>query len=106
MDARIVRLPRNANLANLLVEGAVDALFYSRYPTASDLPYGRIRRLFPDAGAAARGYFEEHGWFPIMHLLALKSAVAEAHPELPAALVAWYAAGPSSAAKPMTTRPG
>ena len=93
MDARIVRVPRDANLANLLVEGAVDALFYSRYPTAPDLPYGRIRRLFPDAGAAARGYFEEHGWFPIMHLLALKSAVAEAHPELPAALVAWYAAG-------------
>jgi len=92
MDARIIRIPRDADLASLVAEGEVDALFYSRYPQSPQVAAGRIRRLFHDPAGAALGYYCANGWFPVMHVLALKQAVADAHPTLPAALVSWYQA--------------
>jgi ABC-type amino acid transport substrate-binding protein len=38
MDAKIVRIPREADLAAMLAEGEVDALFYSRYPRSPRVP--------------------------------------------------------------------
>ncbi|HUZ74172.1 MAG TPA: PhnD/SsuA/transferrin family substrate-binding protein [Stellaceae bacterium] len=90
MDAKIVRVPRTTDLPSLLAEGEVDALFYSRYPQSPNAPPGRIRRLFPDPAGEALGYFRRYGWFPVMHVLALKQGVADANPTLPAALVSWH----------------
>jgi len=92
MDARIVRVPSDADLASLLTEGEVDALFYSRYPQSQRAAPGRIRRLFDDPAGAALSYFRANGWFPVMHVLALKQLIVDAHPSLPAALVSWYQA--------------
>jgi 4,5-dihydroxyphthalate decarboxylase len=89
-EARIVRIPRDADLASLLAAGEVDALFHSRYPRSDGVGPGQIRRLFREPADAALSYFRTNGWFPIMHVLALKQAVADQHPLLPAALVSWY----------------
>lgn len=93
MDAKVVRVPRDADLAALLAGNEVDALFYSRYPHSPLVSAGRIRRLFPDAEGEALRYYRAHGWFPVMHVLALRQDIAEAYPALPAALVRWYEAG-------------
>ena len=99
MDARIVRIPRVADFAAMLAEGEVDALFYSRYPRSPRVPEGRIRRLFADAEGEALGYYRSHGWFPVMHVVALRQEVADAHPALPSALVTWYGAALESCRK-------
>lgn len=90
IGAQITRISHDTDLASLLTDGAVDALFYSRYPRSAKAGYGSIRRLFPDPAGAALDYFRRNGWFPAMHVLALKQTVADAHPSLPAALIPWY----------------
>ncbi|MGE0745327.1 MAG: PhnD/SsuA/transferrin family substrate-binding protein [Rhodospirillales bacterium] len=91
-EAPIVRLAADADLARLLADGEVDALFYSRFPRTPSAPDGTFRRLFRNPRDEAGRYWRKHGWFPIMHVLALRTAVAERHPELPAALMRYYAA--------------
>ena len=93
MDAKLVQLPDKTDFASLLVEGEVDALFYSRFPRSARVPAERVRRLFGNAEGEALRYYREFGWYPIMHVLALRQDVADAYPGLPAALVAWYQAG-------------
>ena len=73
-----------------MAEGAVDALFYSRDPHSATVKRGGIRRLFPDPAGAALSYFRANGWFPIMHVLALKQKVADVYHALPAAHIRWY----------------
>jgi 4,5-dihydroxyphthalate decarboxylase len=60
---------------------------------------GRIRRLFADAAGEALGYYRSHGWFPVMHVLALRQEAADAYPALPSALVTWYGAALESCRK-------
>ncbi|MCH7608339.1 MAG: hypothetical protein IIC94_07225 [Chloroflexi bacterium] len=66
-----------------LLEGEVDALCTTRIPPENG---GRLRRLVPDFPAAEAAYFKRTGIYPIMHAIALRTSVIEAHPELPEAL--------------------
>jgi 4,5-dihydroxyphthalate decarboxylase len=65
-----------------LRDGAVDALVTPRPPA----PHPAIKPLFADAAAAERAWHAETGFFPIMHCLALRRDLAEAHPWLPVEL--------------------
>ena len=42
-----------------------------------------IRRLFPDTQAECARHIKRRGYFPIMHLIAIKDEVAQSHPEIP-----------------------
>lgn len=70
-----------------LVAGEVDAIMTARRPPAHLFPSGgeggAIRRLFTDVWQEERDYYAKTGIFPIMHLVSLKKATADAHPELP-----------------------
>jgi 4,5-dihydroxyphthalate decarboxylase len=90
-----IALPEGFDVAPLggdpeqaLREGAVDALITPRPPA----PHPRVARLFPDHPAAERAWFAQTGFFPIMHCLALRRDVAEAHPWLPVELFRAFAA--------------
>lgn len=74
-----------AGLERMLLAGELDCLFSVDEPAA--FHEGRIRRLFPHFAAAEREHYRRTGIFPIMHTLLVKRALAEAHPELPAALL-------------------
>ena len=74
----------DASLAQLLADGEIDALMTARAP--STWPDGGVRRLFAEPRAVELDYFRTTGIFPAMHVLAVKRPIAEAHPELPAAL--------------------
>ncbi len=78
----------DADLGALLADGKIDALFFSRVPT--NLETGAVRRLFPDPKAACAEFFGRNGFFPIMHVIALKDEVIAANPGLPHALLDLY----------------
>lgn len=89
-----ITLPQGFDVAPLgmdpeaaLREGIVDALVTPRPPA----PHAQIGRLFPDYPAAEKAYFAATGFFPIMHCLAVRRDVAEAHPWLPVALFRAFA---------------
>ena len=78
----------DADLGELLAEGDIDALFFSRVP--SSLEDGRARRLFPDPRAACADFHGRNGFYPIMHVIAVKDEVIAANPEVPAQLLDLY----------------
>ena len=65
-----------------LLAGDVDALCTTRIP-AETAPGGRVKRLFEDFPDVEAAYFKKTGIYPIMHVLALRKSVIEAHPDLP-----------------------
>ena len=83
----IARLPTGTDLPTALAEGEIDALFFSRTPRPKAGAEGRIRRLFADPRAEEARYFERNGFWPIMHVVAVKNETAERYPELPARLM-------------------
>lgn len=80
--------PLGANPEQALREGMVDALITPRPPA----PHPQVARLFPDYPAAEKSWFGVTGFFPIMHCLAVRRDVAEAHPWLPLELFRAFAA--------------
>lgn len=61
----------------------IDAIVSAREPSLN----GRgMRRLFPDLRAVEEDYFRRTWIFPIMHLVMVRRALAEAHPWLPQSL--------------------
>lgn len=84
-------LPEGTDLGLALAKGEIDALFFSRTPKVPPELQGRIRRLAADPRAAEEDYVRSHGYWPIMHIVALKEATVAAHPELPRQLMAAFA---------------
>jgi 4,5-dihydroxyphthalate decarboxylase len=70
----------------LLAEGDLDAVISPRAPSCFGQGGAPVERLWPNSRALEERYFEETGFFPIMHCLAVRKDVAQALPWLPAAL--------------------
>jgi 4,5-dihydroxyphthalate decarboxylase len=69
-----------------LRDGTVDAYINPHPPEAIMMPGNGISRLFPRWEETTRDYFKNHGYFPIMHVLALKTPLLERYPTLAAEL--------------------
>ncbi len=81
------RLAQGTSLIEALATKQVDGIFYSRTPWRDPDPTLPIRRLFADPQAEERRYFARNGYWPIMHLVAIKREVAARRPALPLQLV-------------------
>ena len=83
----VERMDARRNLGDALVEGEVAAYFSPRPP----LPYlqgaAEVGRLFDDPRAEEARYYQRNGFYPIMHVVAMKSEVAEQHPWVPVSLL-------------------
>jgi 4,5-dihydroxyphthalate decarboxylase len=91
------RAPKGRKLVEMLLNGEVDAaLLGGNMP---DDP--RIKRLIPDATAAAQVWWKKHGVVPINHMYVVKQSLCEARPdvvrEIYRMLTASRAAGPQPA---------
>lgn len=87
----VAALPQGESLERWLADGRLDAFIGPR-PPACFLDRGApVDRLFPDVRKEEEAYFRATGFFPIMHCLAVRKDVAEAHPWLPAALFRAFA---------------
>ncbi|MHA1527542.1 MAG: 4,5-dihydroxyphthalate decarboxylase [Alphaproteobacteria bacterium] len=74
-------------LQDLLLAGSIDGLLAPKPPAAFLDGDPAIRRLVPDYEQVERDYHRRTGFFPIMHLIAVRKSLAAEHPWLPRALL-------------------
>jgi len=75
-------IPHDKTLVGMLRDGELDALFTARAPSSFLAGEAHIARLFADTRAAERAYYRKTGLFPIMHLVGIRTALAEKYPWL------------------------
>ena len=76
--------PDGKTLGRMLADGELDALISPRTPTVYES--GEVGRLFEDPWSAERDYYARSGIFPIMHTVAIKREIVDAHPWIPQTL--------------------
>ena len=86
-DVTVELAPEGATLNGLLADGEIDGFIGPRAIRCFDEGHPKVGRLFSDSFAAAEAYYRRHSVFPIMHVLALRRSLADAHPWLPGALL-------------------
>lgn len=79
---RIELIGAQEDPATWLLDRRADAYINPHPPERLMSAGSGIRRLVPDPSAAARDYVRQFGYFPIMHLLAMRRALLEQRPEL------------------------
>lgn len=78
-------------LSQMLEDGRIDALIAPRAPSCFVRRAPNVARLFPDFRSEERSYFERTRIFPIMHVLAIREEVVDAHAWLPTSVFKAYA---------------
>jgi len=76
--------PSDRSLNDMLLAGELDAIYSPAAPKAFLEGDPRIRTLFADPVAEEKAYYKKTGFFPIMHIVAIRKSLVEAHPWLPA----------------------
>ena len=76
----VIEAVSDRTLQDMLVDGDLDAIISARPPQRFLDGDTRIRRLFDDARAVEEAHFRETGIFPIMHTIAIRSELVDAHP--------------------------
>lgn len=86
LDVRIEPVPEGATISGMLAAGELDAVIGPRAPSCFRAGHPDVGYLYPDPQKAAADWFRRTRMFPIMHLLGIRSSLAEAHPWLPYAV--------------------
>lgn len=86
----ITRIGEDQDLDQMLMNGELDALIEPEFPEPFMDGDPRMVRLFADHESVERDYYRRTGIFPIMHVTVIKREVVDAHPWLPAALIAAF----------------
>lgn len=74
-DVRVEPIGDRQTLAQMLVDGEIDALYTPRTPAPYAQGRPEVRRLFDDPAAEEARYFARTGVFPIMHTVVLRRAL-------------------------------
>ncbi|MEE8332574.1 MAG: 4,5-dihydroxyphthalate decarboxylase [Alphaproteobacteria bacterium] len=88
---RLTNLP-NGSLAEMVVDGKLDAFLSAAPPQLFLDGDPRIKRLFPDYEGVERDYFKATGIYPIMHTVAIRRSSYEANPWIAGNLLAAFEA--------------
>ena len=96
--AKIDWLTDSRKGAELLLSGEVDAMIFPHPPRQVLEATDTIRRLFPDPMAEAKRYYDELGYYPIMHIMAFRNEVVEREPDLPRSVIAMWESAKRTAA--------
>ena len=89
-DVKIENLPGNFDVEAALRAGEIDAYINPHPPESLMTPGNGISRLFPDWQTTTGEYFAKHKYFPIMHVIAVKSELLDRHPTLSEELVRMF----------------
>jgi 4,5-dihydroxyphthalate decarboxylase len=76
---RVEPIGAGQTLAQMLVEGDIDALYTPRTPEPFAAGRPEVARLFPDYRREEESYFAVTGIFPIMHLVVLRRDLYRRH---------------------------
>jgi 4,5-dihydroxyphthalate decarboxylase len=79
-QVRVSEIASGDTLNDLLVNGAIDALYSAQVPSSVVNQADGVGYLFEDHEAAGRDYFRRTGIFPIMHIVAVRREVYQANP--------------------------
>ncbi len=71
------------SLSDMLASGDLDAAIIARPPTCFLEGHPDVVRLFPDFPAREEDYYRRTGVWPIMHIVALRRDLVDAHPWVP-----------------------
>ncbi|KKM17313.1 hypothetical protein LCGC14_1677040 [marine sediment metagenome] len=71
---------KDRSLSDMLAAGDLDCAIIARPPTCFLEGHPDVVRLFPDFTGMEETYFAETGIWPIMHIIAMKKSVHDAHP--------------------------
>ncbi len=82
--------PAGKDESQMLLDGDVDALFHAGEPEAFAAGHPKVKRLFEDSRSVEQDYFKRTGIFPIMHAVAIRNDLIDAHPWLPEAVFNAY----------------
>ena len=80
---RIQLVPAGKKIGDMLEQGEIDALMMPHPPQPVVRGSNKVKRLFPDARQEEVRYFRKNGFYPIMHVVALKDEVLRQSPWLP-----------------------
>ena len=78
-NIRVESIGPEQTLAQMLLDGEIDALYTARMPSSFIKGGGRVKRLFDDYEQVERNYFRETKMFPIMHTVAIRREVYESN---------------------------
>jgi len=78
----IERAPAGKDLAQMLVDGEIDGYIYPHPDALVQERTDKVRRLFPDADQECVRYTRSRGYYPIMHLIAVKEERLRERPSL------------------------
>jgi 4,5-dihydroxyphthalate decarboxylase len=84
--------PPDQSLSGMLEGGTLDALIAPRPPSCFVRGAPGVGRLFANFGTDEEAYYRRTGIFPIMHLVGVRTDLADRHPWLPASLYKAFAA--------------
>jgi 4,5-dihydroxyphthalate decarboxylase len=79
---RIERTPDDKNIETMLMEGEIQAYMVPRMPRPFVQGASQVARLFEDSRTKETAYYQRNGFYPIMHVLAVKPEVIDAYPEV------------------------
>lgn len=79
-------IPSDKTLSAMLAAGEIDAMLSARTPSPYVKRLPKIGRLFPDYRQVEQEYYRKTRFFPIMHLVAIRSSLVEKYPWLPASV--------------------
>jgi 4,5-dihydroxyphthalate decarboxylase len=77
-------------IGQMLLDGEIDALIMPHPPKVVLEAGSRVRRLFRDARGEEIKYFRKNGYYPIMHILALKQELVDREPWVAKTLLAMF----------------
>ncbi|APX88749.1 4,5-dihydroxyphthalate decarboxylase [Brevirhabdus pacifica] len=86
-------------LQDMLLRGEIDGLLAPKPPRAFLDGNPDLVRLLPDFAEQERAYHQRTGFFPLMHLVAVRKSIVEEHPWLPRALYDGFVAARDLALK-------
>ena len=86
----VERIAPEKDPGEMLIGGELDGLVLPQPPRAVLAGSEKVRRLFPDSKAEELRYYRKYGYFPIMHLFAIKDELVAREPWLPKAFMDMY----------------
>ena len=86
-DVKMENAPEGVTISDMLDRGEIDGFVAPRPPSGAALRNPKVGWLFDDPTAAAKDYYRRTGVFPIMHVVGVRKALADAHPWLPGAVL-------------------
>lgn len=87
---QVTSIPRVASIAEPMLNGSVDVLMTEMAPAFSASESERIKRIYPGPDAGVRDYYRRTGFFPPVHVIAVRKSSLEQWPGFGAALCALY----------------